>query len=320
MRADRMEAELSAGLGQLTRTRFIGSVTLESGHIRAEADEASYAPDDALFTLLASDATVRSPRLDDQRGFVQAETIAIALDGPNIEAIGDVKGVLASAQADGSTTAVRPGLFAEGPPIHVVAGRFVYDAAQSLATYSDGARLWQGSTQFRGGTIAIDETTGNIAAEGSVQTRTTMLQNDDETAAAVETTTVGRAEELFFDNQGRQASYTTDALLSSPGFSLGSEAIELFLQDDARTLVRIEADGDVELDLDTRSVTGGTLAYDDREGRYDLTGEPVRVREEMEQGCRETTGRTVTFYANGQSISADGQSAERTVSSSENCV
>ena len=319
MRADRMEATLSAGLGQLTRTRFIGSVTLESGRIGAEADEASYAPDDALFTLLASDATARPPRLDDQRGFVQAETIAVALDGPNIEAVGDVKGVLASAEADGSTTAVRPGLFAAGPPIHVVAGRFVYDAAQSLATYSDGARLWQGSTEFRGRTIAIDETTGDISAEGSVQTRTTMLQNDDETAAAVETTTEGRAETLFFDNQDRQASYTTDALLSSPGFSLGSEAIELFLHDDARTLVRIEADGEVVLDLDTRSVTGGTLAYDDREGRYDLTGDPVRVNEELGQGCRVTTGRTVTFYANGQSISADGQSAERTLSTSENC-
>ena len=319
MRADHMEAELSAGLGELTRTRFSGNVTLESGRIRAEADEASYAPGDALFTLLASDATVQSPRLNDQRGFLQAETIAIALDGPDIEAIGDVKGVLASAEADGSTTAVRPGLFAAGPPIHVAAGRFVYAAAESLATYSDGARLWQGSTEFRGQTIAIDETTGDISAEGSVQTRTTMLQNDDETADAVETTTEGRAETLFFDNQGRQASYTTNALLSSPGFSLGSEAIELFLQDDARTLARIEADGDVVLDLDTRNVTGGTLAYDDREGRYDLTGEPVRVTEEMEQGCRETTGRTVTFYANGQSISADGQSAERTFSTSGSC-
>ena len=88
-----------------------------------------------------------------------------------------------------------------------MAGRFVYDAAQSLATYSDGARLWQGSTEFRGRTIAIDETTGDISAEGSVQTRTTMLQNDDETAAALETTTEGRAETLFFDNQDRQASY-----------------------------------------------------------------------------------------------------------------
>jgi lipopolysaccharide export system protein LptA len=250
---------------------------------------------------------------------MQAETISVGLDGPDIEAIQDVKGVLASAEAGGSTTAVRPGLFAEGPPIHVVAGGFVYDAAQSLATYSGGARLWQGATEFRGRTIVIDETTGDISAEGSVRTRTTMVQNDDDLDDVVEATTEGRAETLFFDNQDRQATYTTDAVFSSALFTLGSDAIELFLHDDARTLVRIEADGEVDLELDTRSVTGGTLAYDDSEGRYDLTGDPVRVIDEMEEECRETTGRSVTFYANGQSISADGQSAERTVSSSGSC-
>ena len=319
MRADRLDSVLSEGLAQLTQTRFSGNVRLESGRIRAEADEAVYAPDAALFTLLVSDATDRTPRLDDQRGFVQAETIAIGLDGPNIEAIRDVKGVLAAAEADGSTTSVRPGLFAAGPPIHFVAGRFVYDAAQSLATYSDGARLWQGSTEFRGQTVLIDETTGDISAEGSVRTRTTMLQNDETIDDVVETTTEGRAGTLFFDNRSRQANYTVDALLSSPGFTLGGDAIELFLHDDARTLARIEADGDVALDLETRSVTGGTLTYDDRDGRYDLTGDPVRVIEEMEDECRETTGRTVTFYASGQSISADGQSAERTASTSERC-
>ena len=200
-----------------------------------------------------------------------------------------------------------------------MAGRFVYDAAQSLATYSDGARLWQGSTEFRGQTVLLDETTGDISAEGSVRTRTTMLQNDETIDDVVETTTEGRAGTLFFDNGSRQATYTTNAVLSSPGFTLGSDAIELFLHDDARTLARIEADGEVALELDARSVTGDSLAYDDGEGRYDLTGDPVRVVEEMEEGCRETTGRTVTFYANGQSISADGQSAERTASTSASC-
>ena len=319
MRADRMEAALSAGLAQLAETRFIGSVTLESGRIRAEAHEASYAPDAALFTLLASDATGRAPRLDDQRGFVQAETIAIGLDGPDIEAVQDVKGVLASAEADGSTAAVRPGLFAAGPPIHVVAGQFVYDAAQSLATYSDGARLWQGVTEFRADTIVIDETTGDISAEGTVRTRTTMLQNDDAIDDVVETAAEGQAGTLFFDNGSRQATYTTDALLSSPGFTLESDAIELLFEEDARTLDRIEAAGEVALELVTRNVTGDTLAYNDREGRYDLTGNPVRVIEKMGDQCRETTGRTMTFFASGQSISADGQSAERTSSSSASC-
>ena len=319
MRADRMEAILSEGFGRLTQTRFLGNVMLAAGDISAEADEATYAPDEALFTLLAAGAAGRTPRLDDQRGFMQAVTIVVGLDGPDVEAIQDVKGALGSTESGGATAAVRPGLFAEGPPIHLAAGRFAYDAASSLATYSEGARLWQGTTEFRGQTIAIDETTGNIAAEGSVRTRTTMLQNDAELGDAVETATQGRAESLLFDNLSRQATYTTDAVVSSPRFTLGSETIELLLHDDARTLDRIRAAGDVTLELETRSVTGGTLSYDDREGRYDLTGEPVRVIEEMEEECRETTGRSVTFYADGESISADGQSAERTASTSGRC-
>ena len=374
MRADRMEAMLAAGLGRLTGMRLLGNVTLEAGSLRAEADAATYAPDEALFTLLAppaagrtpddqgveagagpaprAAAAGRTPRLDDQRGFLQAGTIAVGLDGPNVEALQEVKGVLDAAETAGASAAVRPGLFAAGPPIHVVAGRFAYDAATSLATYSDGARLWQGTTEFRGRSIAIDETTGDVTAQGGVRTRTTLLQNDGESEDAVESITEGRAETLFFDNRLQQVAYnpptagagstptagagstpdgapglaaappaasTTPATVSSPGFSLGSESIVLFLRADARTLERIEATGDVDLELDTRRVTGETLSYDDGEGRYDLTGEPVTVVEELEEGCRETTGRSVTFFANGESISADGRSAERTASTSATC-
>ena len=66
-------------------------------------------------------------------------------------------------------------------------------------------------------------------------------------------------------------------------------------------------------------MTAATLLYDDRQGRYDLTGEPVSVVERMAGDCRETTGRFVTFYTTGDSISADGQSAERTASASGTC-
>ena len=391
MRADRMEATLAAGLGRLTGMRLLGNVTLEAGDIRAEADAATYAPDEALFTLLATPAADRTPaarqgaaraepasgaaapgrtpRLDDQRGFLQAETISVGLDGPNVEALQNVKGVLDSAETEGASAAVRPGLFAAGPPIHVVAGRFAYDAATSLATYSNGARLWQGTTEFRGQSIVIDETTGDVTAEGAVRTRTTLLQNDAESEDAVESITEGRAERLFFDNRLQQVAYnptpavadsppdgapglaaappaasttpavagsppdgapglaaappaagtTTPAVVSSPGFTLDSESIVLFLRADARTLGRIEAAGSVALDLETRRVTGETLSYDDGEGRYDLTGEPVTVVEELEEGCRQTTGQSVTFFANGESISADGRSAERTASTSATC-
>lgn len=318
IRAERLEATLAEGLGRLTDARFMGGVTLEAGDLGAQADQATYAPDEALFTLVMADVAEAPPRMDDERGFVQAETIAIDLGGPNIEATQDVRGVLREI-ATAETSAVRPGLFAEEAPIHFVAGSFSYDAEQSLATYDGGARLWQGSTEFRGGKIVIDETTGNITADGSVQTRTTMLQQDEELEQVVETATAGSGAALLYDNQRRHAAYSTGATLESPGFALRSDRIELFLREDARTLDRIHAVDDVTLDLETRKVTAASLIYDDSEGRYDLTGEPVSVIEQRAGECRETTGRIVTFYATGDSISADGQSAERTASASGGC-
>ena len=320
MRAERLEADLEEGLARLAEARFIGGVTLEAGGLAAQADRATYAPEEALFTLSRADAAGAAPRLDDERGFVQAETLAIGLDGPHVEAEGEVRGVLGEAAAGGAaSSAVRPGVFAAGAPIHFVAGRLSYAAGESEATYEDGARLWQGSTEFRARTIVVDETTGDLTAEGAVQVRTTMLQQDGELQQAVETAASASAETLFYDNEGRHAAYETGAELESSDFSLAGETIDVFLQEDARTLERIEAAEDVELELDTRKVTATGLVYDDGEGRYDLTGEPVSVIEQGAGGCRETTGRTVTFYATGDSISADGQSAERTASAGGRC-
>ena len=320
MRSERLVAVLAEGLTQLTEARFRRNVTLEAGNVSARADRATYAPDEDLFTLAMRNAASPAPRMDDERGFVQARTISIALDGPNIEATRDVKGVLGGLDADDPAPAVRPGLFAAGDPIHFVAGRFSYDAGRSLATYDAGARLWQGSTEFRGRKVVIDETTGNIAAEGAVRTRTTMLQQEEAENEAVETATIGNGGTLFYDDVRRQVTYTMGARLSNPGFTLESETIDLFLREDARTLDRIRAADGVALDLETRSVTAAALAYDDGEGRYDLTGEPVSVVEQRAGECRETTGRSVTFYRTGDSISADGQSAERTASASGTCA
>ena len=178
--------------------------------------------------------------------------------------------------------------------------------------------MWQGSTEFRGQSIVIDETTGNIAARGAVQTRTTMLQ-EDELDEVVETLTVGTGGTLSYDNRRRHITYATEATLSNPLSTLNGETVELFLHEDARTLDRIRAAGEVALELEARSVTAATLLYDDREGRYDLTGDPVSVVEQMAGQCRETTGRSVTFYTTGDSISADGQAAERTASASGTC-
>ena len=75
----------------------------------------------------------------------------------------------------------------------------------------------------------------------------------------------------------------------------------------------------MRLTIDGRRAAGETLAYDDAGGRYDLTGAPVRVVEELGGGCRETTGRAVTFYVAGDAVIVDGRAEARTASSTGPC-
>ena len=323
-RAERLEATLSKGLTSLDDARFVGSVSFEDTDIRGQADAAIYALGDGTFTLMTLGAAGQTPRVVDRRGSVQADRITITLPGSGIEATGSVESVLSSSGADTGDAAAsdvrRPRLLAEGQPTYVTAGRLVYDADTSIATYSGAARLWQEETEFRGASIVLDESTGNVLAEGAVRTRTTILQNDDDTGEQVETSTEGQGDSVSYDDALRQATYTTDAELKGQRFHLKAGTIEVFLHEDARTLDRIVAVDDVTLQLDNRRVVGSTLTYYDADGRYEMSGEPVRIVEETDDECRETTGRTMIFFLTAEAVSVDGQSAVRTASTNGACT
>jgi len=89
--------------------------------------------------------------------------------------------------------------------------------------------------------------------------------------------------------------------------------IELVLADAGSKLDRLEAYTSVTTRVDTRVGTGDRLTYFADEGRYVMTGiatVPVKIVEE----CRETTGRTVTFFKTGERIIVDGEEEIRTQS------
>ena len=79
--------------------------------------------------MITVGAAGQIPRVDDRRGSIQAETIVVHFEGPDLEATGQMGSVLTSAPADADGSAVlavkRPQLLAEGPPIYVTAGRLV---------------------------------------------------------------------------------------------------------------------------------------------------------------------------------------------------
>ena len=320
MRASRLEADLAEDLASLGEARFLGGVGVEDDSLAASADEATYDVGNAHLTLTSGESGGAEPRVEDTRGDTQAETITLTLGAQGMDATGSVTSVLEALAEAGGETSRRPGLLAASERVYVAADRLVYDPELSVATYSGSpARLWQEQAEFVGASIALNEATGSLHAEGSVRTRTTIVQKNDETGDVEALTTVGSGGSMAYDDATRRVTYEGNAGLQNPRSDLSAESIEVLLQGDARTLDRTFASGDVVLELPGRRVTGETMAYDDADGRYEMEGDPVEILEQTEDACRETTGRTLTFFITDE-VQVDGGGEGRTSSTSDGCV
>lgn len=321
--ANRMEMMLSSGLTSLDEALFIGDVRFDDGDRVGESDEALYSVASGTVTLVTSALGDRMPRVTDHRGAVQAETVTLQLDGARIEALGEVKSVLT--KAEGARRDVlnestrRPGLLDADEEVSVVAGRFAYDRETHIATYSGTARLWQQDASFQGDEITLDEGNGNLSATGNVRTRSIMNQINDDTGLLEEQVTIGEGAQFVFEESLHRATYVDGARLTGPLADMSADLITLFLQDDSRTLERIEAKGGVELVMTGRRVVGEALVYFDSDGRYEMEGAPVRLTEESETGCRDTTGRSLTFFMTEEAVSVDGESEVRTETRAGEC-
>ena len=327
-RADRLEATLTDGMSTLESARFHGSVTFEDQDVTGEADEALYLVAEGIMELLTVEAGSQTPRVVDRRGSVQAERIRLTLDGPEIDATGNVESVLTTAEDEGSDASVqpssrdavkRPRLLDASEPVLVTADRLFYDDTTAVATYTGSAHLWQDDTEFHGEEIVLDEATGNISASGDVRTRTILSQRNDDTGVQEDSVTTARAGQMEYDDTLRLATYTSEAQVTGPRGDVFGDTIRIYLHEDSKTLDRVEASGNVRLETPGRFVSGATLLYYDADGRYEMEGEPVRIVEDLEEECRETIGRTLTFFITGDELSVDGRAETRTQTASGEC-
>jgi lipopolysaccharide export system protein LptA len=148
---------------------------------------------------------------------------------------------------------------------------------------------------------------------------TTLLieERDEKTGTVARTPSIGSAENFQYDDAARKAVYTGSAHVSGPQGDLRASRIDLFLAADANELERVEAERAVTLNDATRNVAGDRLTYTAADGRYVVVGSPVRVLAE----CRDTTGRTLTFYRSTNNITVEPSDEFRTqVKSIPNCV
>ena len=318
-RAELLEATLGGGLSSLEAATFRGGVTFEDGDVVGQGDEARYLIADEAVELVPAAEDGRTPEVVYTGGTVRAGTIRVGFVGPQIGAQGTVESVLRpTAGEDGN--AEYPGLLAV-EPVLVTANQLTYDGAEQLVMYAGGAHLWQGDTAFRGGMLVLDEATGNLLLDGAVETTFAITRLDRETEEPETSLSTGAAESMRYEKDLHRVTYMTGARLDGPQGDLQAERIQVQLQADDVTLDRVTATGSVTLLVPGRIVSGDKLVYHDEAGRYEMEGRPVRFVEVAgdEEGCRETLGRTLTFFASVDDISVDGQYQSRTATASGAC-
>jgi lipopolysaccharide export system protein LptA len=230
----------------------------------------------------------------------------------------DVRSVLKAADGPdaGAGSGRRPGLLESSQAVNVTAARLVYDSKTRRATYTGDARLWQGETAVQGASIVLDEEKGDLTAQGQVRSTLRLARRGREGAAGETRTTVLTADRLVYEDATRRATYTTDARMNGPEGDVRAATIELYLDEAGRALERAEAYTGVSLRTDTRAATGSRLTYHVADERYVMSGSPVRVLEQLPGECRETLGRTLTFFRSADTISVDGNEESRTQTTS----
>ena len=293
----------------VTAAVFTGGVQFEEGGLRASGGRAQYDPSKGTLQLSGTDAG-GAPRVADARIEIDADTINVTLEGRRMTASGSVRTLLRS-----GATGRLPGLLEQGEAANVVAGTLDYRGEAGAAVYSGNATLWQGETAIRADVITLDQTRGDLVATGAARSNIVF-----DTGGAI-----GRAAEIRYNDGARTITYRSQAptptpespvapvQLNGPQGDLRASRIDIILGETASRVERLEAYTDVDMRVGTRVATGDRLTYFAEDERYVVSGiatVPVTIVEE----CRQTSGRTVTFFKSAERIIVDGSEEVRTQS------
>ena len=300
----------------VTAAVFSGGVQFEEQGLQASGAQARYDPISGTLQLSGTDAG-GAPRVSDAQIEIEADTIGVTLEGRRMTASGSVRTLLRS-----GTTGRLPGLLRQSEAANISADALDYQGGAGAAVYSGNATLWQGETAIRADVITLDQTRADLVASGAARSN---IVFDTEGA-------IGRADEIRYDDGSRTITYRSQApnptlaspvtpvQLSGPQGDLRARRIDVILGETTSRAERLEAYTEVNMLLGTRVATGDRLTYFAEDERYVMSGiatVPVTIVEE----CRETSGRTMTFFKSAERIIVDGSEEVRTQSRrGESCV
>jgi LPS export ABC transporter protein LptC len=295
---------------------FMGAAKFEEQGLHAAAGEARYDPMKGSLRLTGIE-TGAVPRVSDDQVTIDGNAIEVGLQGRLMKATGGVRTTLRARAAagrggtGGGDATKLPSLFKQDQPANVNADALDYQGASGKAIYTGNATLWQGETTMRADLITIDQTTGDLVATGNARSSIAL-----DTGASI-----ARSAEIRYADTAHTITYGSvknalgvvqvQAQLGGPQGDLRADRIEVLLAEQGGHVNRLEAYTNVSLKLDARTATGDRLTYFAEDERYLMSGagaKPVKVIEM----CKETTGKTLTFFKSADRIIVDGNEEIRT--------
>jgi LPS export ABC transporter protein LptC len=332
---------------------FKGRVTFEEEGLSARAAEIGYQPRQNTIGLKGSDAG-GPPHVSVDQISVDARTIDVGLQDRQITAA-DVKTTLTPDKGKGSTRGGAtsgvsiPGLLKQDEVANINANSLEYRGQAGQAVYRGGATLWQGSTTIRADTITLDQDKGSLVATGSAKSTLDLdtgmstgsgheIRYDDEKRVVTYsvpplpptsekgTSSAGARAGVAADT--RRAVAVRDAQLGGPQGDLRAERIEIVLAKQGNKVERLEGYTRVTLKLEMRTAVGARLTYYASDEKYVMSASgptPVTISDPQTApsgavSCRETTGRTLTFFKSTDTIIVDGNEQKRTETQFKPCA
>jgi LPS export ABC transporter protein LptC len=311
--AARLDVGLKAGFSAFERASFSGGANFVDQRITGSAASVRYDVDNGALELSGSEPGSPRPHVFNNQITVDAATIKVTLAGPLLEARGDVKSMLQPPKksATDSDATKLPSMLKQDEAVKITADSLNYDGTASRATYDGHAQLWQGDTTIKAKAIGIDDKSGDLTAEGSVVTTTTVEQTSKEKKTE-RVRTVANADSFKYEDAYRKASYRKGVHLTGGEGDLTAEAIDLFLTASGNEIDRAEATDSrntLVLREQGRKTVGSTMIYTSADDRYEFKGVPVSL---TDQCGRVTNGRTLTFRKATDTIEIDGNQRVRT--------
>jgi lipopolysaccharide export system protein LptA len=310
--AARLDVGLKDGVSAFDRASFSGGASFADQKITGSAASVRYDVDKGVLDLSGSEPASPRPHVFNDQITVDASNVGVALAGPSLEAWGDVKSVLQPPKksAAGNTTKL-PSMLKQDQAVNIIADSLSYDGAASRATYDGRAQLWQGDTSIKADSIGIDDKSGDLIADGSVITTTTVEQTSkDKKTERVRS--VATADSFKYEDARHKALYRGGVHMNGGQGDLTAEAIDLYLKSSGNELERAEASDSknaLVLREQGRMTTGSTMTYTSADDRYEIKGAPVSL---TDQCGRVTSGRTLTFRKATDTIEIDGYQRVRT--------